>query len=195
MRIIIIGGFLGSGKTMTIKNIVQQFSQIDLAKIALIINDFGEIGIDASVVRPSGIEPFELVSGCICCQLGMDLIKTISTIYTDYNPGTVILEPSGVANPASLKTLILGQKEFPVSNIKSVYLVDPIRLNTLLEIPIVEEGISSADVLVITKTDLVDQSIISKVKEKVKTFIGTTEIFEIDNLKRTGLEQLFEVLI
>ncbi|NSW84144.1 MAG: hypothetical protein HPY90_12890 [Syntrophothermus sp.] len=194
MKIVVMAGFLGSGKTSTLKNLIPLLQETDFDRIAVIINDFGEIGIDTSVVRRTGIDTVELISGCVCCQLGVDLLKTIKDIHKQYQPSTVILEPSGVANPASIKDVIRKLKDVPVDKVINLVLVDPIRFDLIVEIPIIEIGISVADVLVITKIDLVDDSTIHMLKNELRRFNKTAKILEITNQEQSTLNSLIEVI-
>lgn len=194
MQIIVIAGFLGSGKTSTLKNMVSMLGYKDPTRLAVIINDFGEIGIDTSVVSTTGIEPVELVSGCVCCQLGVDLIKTIQDIYNRYRPSTVILEPSGVANPGAIKEVLSNLKGIPVERITNLVLVDPIRFELIVDIPVIEEGVAVADILVITKTDLVMDSEIDLLREKLRNLNQRAKIVEISNIHPATLISLIGVL-
>jgi len=194
VQIIVIAGFLGSGKTSTLKNMVSMLGYKDPTRLAVIINDFGEIGIDTSVVSTTGIEPVELVSGCVCCQLGVDLIKTIQDIYNRYRPSTVILEPSGVANPGAIKEVLSNLKGIPVERITNLVLVDPIRFELIVDIPVIEEGVAVADILVITKTDLVMDSEIDLLREKLRNLNQRAKIVEISNIHPATLISLIGVL-
>ncbi len=93
-KIDIISGFLGAGKTTLIKKLLEE--KLNNEKLAIIENEFGEIGIDGSILKKSNIEVKEINSGCICCTLVGDFGKAIEEIILKYRPDRIIIEPSGV---------------------------------------------------------------------------------------------------
>lgn len=94
-KIDIISGFLGAGKTTLIKKLLEEKAYGD-QKLVLIENEFGEISIDGSFLKDTGIQINELNSGCICCSLVGDFGKALKQVITDYHPDRVLIEPSGV---------------------------------------------------------------------------------------------------
>ena len=94
VKIDIISGFLGAGKTTLIKKLLQEALQD--SKVVLIENEFGEIGIDGGFLQESGIEIREMNSGCICCSLVGDFKTSLQEVLATYAPERIIIEPSGV---------------------------------------------------------------------------------------------------
>lgn len=199
MRIVIIGGFLGSGKTTTLKNLLLQLSEEERRKIVLVINDFGEVGIDASVTRMDGVNPVELVSGCVCCQMSGDLLSRVKEIYHKLAPEIIILEPSGVADSGSLRALlsgrVIGMEDVPITEVCNLVLVDPVRFNDLFDrVGLIRSGIRAADLVVITKTDLVDEVTLDEVRAQVDLLNGRVRVMEVSNLHPDSLYPLMEVV-
>ena len=93
-KVDIISGFLGSGKTTLIKKLVAE--KLHDEKLVIIENEFGEVGIDGSILKESGIQVKEINSGCICCTLVGDFGISIEEVLHKYNPDRIIIEPSGV---------------------------------------------------------------------------------------------------
>ena len=93
-KIDIISGFLGAGKTTLIKKLIAEVYQNE--KIVLIENEFGEIGIDGTFLKDSGVTINEMNSGCICCSLVGDFETSLKEVLDTYHPDRVIIEPSGV---------------------------------------------------------------------------------------------------
>ena len=91
----IISGFLGSGKTTLIKKLLKECLQDE--NVVIIENEYGEVGIDGSVLRSDNIIIKEITSGCICCSISKDFRSAIKGIISTYNPDRIIIEPSGVA--------------------------------------------------------------------------------------------------
>lgn len=94
MKIDIISGFLGAGKTTLIKKLVAEAYRGE--KVVLIENEFGEIGVDGGFLKDAGIEITEMNSGCICCSLVGDFSKALKEVESKFAPDRIVIEPSGV---------------------------------------------------------------------------------------------------
>ena len=94
VKIDIVSGFLGAGKTTLIKKLLKE--ALNKEKVVLLENEFGDVGIDGSFMKEAGIEVTEMNSGCICCSLVGDFSMSLKKIIEDYNPQRIIIEPSGV---------------------------------------------------------------------------------------------------
>ena len=94
VKVDIISGFLGAGKTTLIKKLFK--SSIKNEKVVLIENEFGEIGVDGTFLKESGVEIKEINSGCICCSLVGDFSASMKEVVDKFNPDRIIIEPSGV---------------------------------------------------------------------------------------------------
>ena len=100
-KVFIITGFLGSGKTTLLKRILK--SAKDLSRTIVIVNEFGKVGIDGSLIKNTAAANIvELNSGCICCSLKIDLIQTLQILWEKYAPERIIIEATGVADPLSI---------------------------------------------------------------------------------------------
>ncbi|MGX7096352.1 GTP-binding protein [Gemella bergeri] len=103
MKIILVSGFLGAGKTSFIKELVKQTKQ----KFVILENEFGELNLDAKELRnelevDENMKVWELTEGCICCSLNLDFTHSVLTIANTLNPDYLIIEPSGVAMLSNL---------------------------------------------------------------------------------------------
>lgn len=156
MRIAIIGGFLGSGKTTTILNIGKYLSEQG-KKVAIIVNEIGEIGLDGDTLSLAGISTKELTSGCICCTLKISIRVTLMDLAEEYGPDVVLIEPTGLAFPKQIRDDISSLEISPLSFAPVVTIVDPSRFELgQQEIPrFMETQILEAEVLCINKTDVV----------------------------------------
>ncbi len=99
-KVFLIAGFLGSGKTTLVKRILGW--QNNLSNTVILVNEFGEVGIDGTLLGGAGSEVVELTSGCICCTLTADLLRCLSEITEKFKPHRILIESSGVADPASV---------------------------------------------------------------------------------------------
>ncbi|GFP78345.1 CobW family GTP-binding protein [Clostridium fungisolvens] len=104
MKIDIISGFLGSGKTTLIKKLISE--QLYKERVVVIENEYGEVGIDGSLLCENDIKVKELISGCICCSIANDFVESIDDILKEYNPDRLIIEPSGVAKLSKVVSLV-----------------------------------------------------------------------------------------
>jgi Putative GTPases (G3E family) len=105
MKCVIIGGFLGSGKTTTIRRLVEHLGKQG-QKTAVIVNEIGEVGIDGDTISVGGVETREITNGCVCCTLRINMEYTLKNLITSYNPDTIIIEPTGIAFPEQIKNNI-----------------------------------------------------------------------------------------
>ena len=109
VKVDIISGFLGAGKTTLIQKMLKTVYKNQ--KVVLIENEFGEIGIDGGFLKEAGIEIKEMNSGCICCSLVGDFSKSLKEVVDTYQPERIIIEPSGVGKLSDVMTAVEGVKE------------------------------------------------------------------------------------
>lgn len=156
MKCMIIGGFLGSGKTTTIRKLVEYLGTQG-QRTAIIVNEIGEVGIDGDTFSEGGVETREITSGCVCCTLRISMEYTLKNLLTSYRPDTIIIEPTGIAFPRQIKSNIESMGLPDIRFTPIVNLVDPCRLNPdagdLQNF--VRNQIEDAEVLGINKVDLI----------------------------------------
>ena len=106
IKVDIVSGFLGAGKTTLITKLLSGLDKNE--KIAIIENEFGEIGIDGAFLKNSGIEIKEINSGCICCSLVGNFADSLKELVEKYSPNRIIIEPSGVGKLSDVVKAING---------------------------------------------------------------------------------------
>ena len=155
MHLLLVAGFLGSGKTSLILSLAR-FAAGRNCKIAIIVNEIGEIGVDDQLMRQLDLNVWELLNGCICCTLAGDLATTLQQLDSGYCPDLVIVETSGAANPLNVLAALDYYQGRSLQSILRVTLVDPLRLPILMEVltPLITAQIEQADVALISKPDL-----------------------------------------
>ncbi len=155
MHLLLFAGFLGSGKTSLIIPLAKAVVKSE-RRAAIVVNEIGEIGIDNQLMRQLDLNVWELVAGCICCTLSADLVTTLQKLDADYAPDLVVVEPSGAADPRNIIRALPYYHGRPLASLRTVSLVDPLRLDMLMEVmtPLITAQIQHADVIVITKSDL-----------------------------------------
>ena len=105
MYVYILGGFLGSGKTSLMIDLTSMY--IDRGKrVALIVNESGDIGVDGTTLKREGYDAIEMPQGCICCTLSSSLQTGVQNITRDIDPDILMIEPTGLALPHRVKEII-----------------------------------------------------------------------------------------
>ncbi|WP_461832112.1 CobW family GTP-binding protein [Aquifex sp.] len=159
----VITGFLGSGKTSLIINSVRE--HLKDKRVAIVVNEFGEIGVDGKILQNVYSEVVELSEGCICCKLSAEFESSVRKLIQDYNPEILIVETSGTAEPFpivfSLKTLGLF-----VDGV--ICVVDTKNFFKYKDDDTAKYQLATSNVIVLNKTDLVDEEHIKKVEEAVR---------------------------
>ncbi|ANQ50038.1 GTP-binding protein [Flammeovirga sp. MY04] len=164
----ILGGFLGAGKTTMLNHILQNPGG---KKITVLVNDFGKINIDATMVESQTDDMISLTNGCACCAVSSDLTKTLIDISEkEEQPDAIILECSGVAEPGSIAQIVLSNKAIRLDGI--ITLVDAETFFERLEDESSQQlfinQLTSADIISIGKTDLVSE----EEKQKINQWIA-----------------------
>lgn len=154
---LVVSGFLGAGKTTLVKHLIAD-SQRQGLKLAVISNEFGELGIDRALLQEEGGPGYvELEGGCVCCQLSGELLSTLQNLWETIRPDRVVVETSGVALP--FETLLTFWRD-PVTEwvgeSLAVVVVNAEQVAQGRDLEgTFEQQVSSADLLVINKFDLV----------------------------------------
>lgn len=190
MDMIIIAGFLGSGKTTLILNTVGQITERTGKKVAMIVNDFGNIGIDGKVMEKYGLKVQELPRGCICCTLGPSFLDTVRVIHDKFQPDLVIVEPSGIADPDAILATMEHYQGRPLGKISTVILLDAVRFPILVQamkIPM-EKQLHAADLVLLTKSDEVDEARLKDMEGFVKGVIADKPVIPVSSTSGQNLD-------
>lgn len=159
MRLIVLTGFLGSGKTTAMLALAREL-HANGAKVAMLVNEIGEIGIDDALLRRLGGNVWELAGGCICCTLTAELTEMLAVIGRSFAPDYVLLEPSGASQPETVGRALRDGADEEVAVSGWLALVDPLRLEDLVAVlePLMEAHVRCADAVLISKVDLATAS-------------------------------------
>ena len=190
MKIHIIGGFLGSGKTTLIMAMAERYMDNGL-KVTILENEAGEIGVDGAVLRNKGLNAVELTNGCICCTLTGTLHSTMRTIERDIDPDILIIEPTGLALPHKVAEMIRGTVDDEEVSIIGV--CDAVRFPLLVEKKeeFIRMQLSKSDILWINKIDSVGTDEIEKVGSWLSSICPKVPIYQLSGKTGEGLDEAF----
>lgn len=156
MQINLLFGFLGSGKTTLARHLLQERGNV--CKTALIVNEFGDVGVDGEILRGANVDMIELNSGCMCCTLRGSLILAIEELRAKKAVERVIVEATGVAQPGDLRET-LSDPSFTLEHTVGpiVTIVDSAKFMKLQSMlgSFYTRQIEHADILILNKIDLV----------------------------------------
>ena len=169
----LITGFLGSGKTTAILDVLQRKPADE--KWAVLVNEFGEIGIDGAILSSSGAEIREVAGGCMCCVGNLPMQVALNNLIAKVQPDRLLVEPSGLGHPQEIIDILSGGQYAEVLDLRAVLcLIDPRKLRDkrYLEHPIFNDQLRVADIIVANKMDLCGDS----ERELVKEFVAKLPI-------------------
>lgn len=189
MNLLVVAGFLGSGKTTVILSLAHRLVGAG-AKVAIIENEVGEISIDGDVIRRAGLTLRELFNGCICCQLSADLVPTLEALANEISPDWVIIEPSGIAEPKRMLGALAYYHGPPLKNVRTLTLVDPTRIPEIFEIltPLISVQLQAADMVLINKIDLASAEQMAATRDIVSQVNPQAQQLEICARQRVDLD-------
>jgi G3E family GTPase len=164
--ITVLSGFLGSGKTTLLNKIINTNKG---RKFALIINEFGEVGIDGKIIENYNEEIVEISDGCVCCVVQSDLLATINKVLERGNIDYILLEASGLAEPEPLLNTLVMMNSPKVKFDSMVTVVDIDNYENFCgEYKVVADQVKLADIVVINKVTDSNESKVADLTSKVK---------------------------
>lgn len=167
-KVILIAGFLGAGKTTLLRHILKWPG--DLSKTALLVNEFGRVGIDGDLLEGFQIPMVELTNGCICCSIQGDLLKAVEEILDGFHPERLLIEATGVADPFDiLRFLSTSTVSHRLSQPKVVTVLDADLWEGREYFgPLFFNQIKAADLFLFNKIDLLPKEDIPKCLEEIR---------------------------
>ena len=189
VKIDIISGFLGAGKTTLIKKLLKEAFQDE--QVVLIENEFGEIGIDGGFLKEAGIQIREMNSGCICCSLVGDFGASLKEVVEKYHPDRILIEPSGVGKLSDVIKAVQGvQDEVDIVLNSYTTVVDAKKCRMYMRNfgEFFNNQVEYAGAIIMSRTDIVDEEKAMQAMELLrgineKAAIITTPIEKLDGKK------------
>ncbi len=171
--LIIVTGYLGSGKTTFLRRVIENVKD---KKIAIIMNEFGEIVIDAEIIKGKAVNMVELAGGCVCCSLTGELEYAIKEIIEKVNPDYILIETTGIAEPDALILNIENIKEVMLDNV--ITIVD---CDSVIKFPDIgyvgKIQIEMGDFILLNKADLVNEEQFKFVEQKIREINNRAVLF------------------
>jgi G3E family GTPase len=196
LKILILGGFLGSGKTSVLfqlaQYLVQQYPGSQKSQVAIIENEIGQIGIDDKLLRGNGYTVRDIFSGCVCCSLNSDLLSGVQEIKSTIDPEWLIIEATGVAFPDKIAESLFTNLGIAA---QIVTLVDASRWQRI-RMPLanlIEGQLNDAHLILINKTDLVEETVLREVEADLWELNSDAAIYLISGIKPID-ERLLKVI-
>ena len=176
----IISGFLGAGKTSLLNYLLNADHGL---RVAVLVNDFGEINIDAALVAGvSGESTIDLSNGCICCSIRDDLLEAVLQLIQRPNPPEyIVVETSGVSDPVAVSLTFMApglQSRTRVDSVLTVVDAEQIDQVNGKQRELALDQIATADMVVLNKIDLINDQKREELVDFVKNLVPSARIFE-----------------
>lgn len=173
----VLTGYLGAGKTTLLNRILTHEHG---KKVAVIVNEFGEVGIDNQLVIDADEEIFEMNNGCICCTVRGDLIRIIGNLMKRRDKfDHLVIETTGLADPAPvIQTFFMDEDVQTQTSLDAVVtMVDAKHIWQHWDSDEAQEQIAFADVILLNKTDLVTESELAELEQRIRSMNALTKIY------------------
>jgi len=177
----LLTGYLGAGKTTLLNRILTHEHG---KKVAVIVNEFGDVGIDHQLIINADEEIFEMNNGCICCTVRGDLIRIIGNLMKRRDKfDHLVIETTGLADPAPvIQTFFMDEDVQAQTNLDSVVtVVDAKHISQHWDAEEAQEQIAFADVVLLNKTDLVTPEALDALERKIRSMNALAKIYRTHN--------------
>lgn len=181
----VLTGYLGAGKTTLLNRILTHEHG---KKVAVIINEFGEVGIDNQLVIPADEEIFEMNNGCICCTVRGDLIRIIGNLMKRRDKfDHLVIETTGLADPAPIiQTFFVDEDTRDRLSLDAVVtVVDTKHIRQHWDAEEAQEQIAFADVILLNKTDLVSEAELQELEKRIRDMNAMAKVYRTRNSEIT----------
>ncbi len=199
MKLVQIAGYLGSGKTTLILTLVRALSEKG-KKVAILVNDVGEVPVDGKVMSEFGLTVKDIGGGCICCQIAGNLIATLNALAATQKPDITIIEPTGIAVPNAINDVAKHtNEETDISFGPTVVLFDTTRVDKLISYEtlkrLVTTQLNDADIVALSKMDASSKEDVKTAGEFVSKTNPSAKIIFISTKNGEGVEEIADDII
>jgi G3E family GTPase len=200
MKITQVAGFLGCGKTTLMLRLSKELAGNGERKVALVVNEIGEIPVDGKIMEESGMRVKDIGGGCICCEVASTFAKTVYGLYRDFKPDHLLVEPTGVAVPHQVKLAAkMSGRDAKIAMGPAIVLFDATRPAELLDMDmlgqLVTTQVKDADVVAISKADSVTERELDKAADKVRALNERAQILNLSSFTGLGLDRIKQIIL
>lgn len=180
VEVYILAGFLGSGKTSLLQNLLEQEKRLN-RNVAVLMNEFGEFSVDSNLVGDK--TPLkELLKGCICCTMKDEVEIQLLSLYQEHKPDVIYIETTGIAHPIEVLDACLSPLIAPYIEMNSIVTVvdvnrwnDRQHLNNKIK-KLLEEQVQYSDNILLNKMDLISETDLNKVRSEIRSLNSRAKI-------------------
>ena len=178
MAVFIVSGFLGAGKTTLVRHLLTSNIQ-GIGKVALIVNEVGDMGIDGTLLSGKNVDMIEITSGCICCTLKTDFSRAIQEIHDRVSPDFLVVEATGVAQPGDILDTLCEPPANTYSRIRHLITVVDAEFFRAKDMfgPFYDNQIRCADTILLNKIDLIPSESVSDIHASLQEMNPKATIF------------------
>lgn len=193
LPVTLIGGYLGAGKTTVLNHLLADSHG---RRLCVLVNDFGEIALDADLIENRSGDTLALSNGCMCCTIGNDFYAALDRILRlDPRPEHLVIETSGVADPAKVGQIALAEPDLHLQGV--VVVIDAVNFGASLADRFLGQTLTSqlaaAGVIVVTKSDIAPPGALRALRDSLDALVpGTTRL--VADFGRIPSEMLLEQL-
>lgn len=186
-KLLIIGGFLGSGKTSVILQMAKHLvgeNPDKAAKVVILENEIGQVSIDDRTLAGAGLDVEPMFSGCVCCTMAGEMVVNVRSILDRLNPDWIILETTGMAYPNKVKAALA--ESIPDLTCFICCLADAKRWRRLQAVEQLaefsREQLEGAELVLINKSDLVDGDVLAQIDASIRESNSSARLFHVSAL-------------
>ncbi|HKM09899.1 MAG TPA: GTP-binding protein [Candidatus Methanomethylophilaceae archaeon] len=194
MYVYILGGFLGSGKTSLMIDLTSMY--IDRGKrVALIVNESGDIGVDGTTLKREGYDAIEMPQGCICCTLSSSLQTGVQNITRDIDPDILMIEPTGLALPNRVKEIVhdamIGEEEIMIIGVADIQRFDDLIKR---KEDFFKKQMAGSNFILVNKSDLSTKERMDEVLDWLRSKFSDREVIPISTNTGHNMDKLHEMM-